>query len=416
MRGKVCLVLLMCLLMIPGLASAGEKEIVVGMSATYTGGLAAIGKHVSDGMVDLLRYLGAHGGIEYKDSKTGKMEKVGLKVLWEDNQYNVAKAVAAYKSFKARGADMITGFGSTPGEACAASASRDKLPYLAWYAYASPAGYAPKPQYYWTLLPTVGESTTAMIKWFIKEQWKLDRKPRIGFMTTNIPSWRVMGKEGLMDKYLESVGAELAGIEFIPVIVTDLSIPLNRLVKDNKADCIIHSGILSDTVVLAKDLKRLGIDLKQVTVINNASAWDESLLTSIPQEVEGLYGELFNATKDCPGLERVKTVAKWAGRQESEITANYICGFLGSWVVEVGLTRALEKAGYEAVTKDGQVIKETLGTLARYDYGGLAPEVEVKYPEEPYFLNYSRVVEAKGGKFVPVGDWVAVDPIKGALE
>jgi hypothetical protein len=173
---------------------------------------------------------------------------------------------------------------------------------------------------------------------------------------------------------------------------------------------------LSNTVVLAKDLKRLGIGTKEITIINNASAWDESLLVSIPQEVEGLYGELFTATKASPGLQRAKTVAKWAGRQESAVDANYLNGFLGSWVIEVALKRALEKAGYEAVTKDGQVIKETLETLARYDYGGLAPEVEVKHPEQPYFMNYTRVVEAKGSNFVAISDWIAIDPLKGALE
>jgi branched-chain amino acid transport system substrate-binding protein len=416
MRGRFFLVSLICLFMISGPAFAGKKQIIVGLSATYTGGMAAIGKHVSDGMVDLLRYIGAHGGIEYKDPQSGKKEKADLKVLWEDNQYNVAKAVSAYKSFKARGAHMILGFGSTPGEACAASASRDKVPYLTWYGYASPAGYAPKPQYYWAVLPSVGESATAMIKWFVKEKWKGDRKPRIGLMATNIPSWRVLAKKGLMDKYIESAGAELAGIEFTPVIVTDLSIPINRLVKDNKADCILHMGILSDTVVLAKDIKRLAIDTKKVTIINNLSAWDESLFKSIPQEVEGLYGELFTATKGCAGLKRAKTVAKWAGRKESEITANYLNGFMGSWVVEVALKRALEKSGYEAVTKDGLAIKKTLETLKCHDYGGLAPELEVKFLEKPFFYNYDRVVEARGGKFVEAGKWTVIEPIKGALK
>ena len=411
-------ILLVLPLMIFQPAEAGQKILTVGVSATYTGGMASIGKHVSDGEIDYLNWLANKGGIRYKDPVSGKNEQVALNVIWEDNQYNVTRAVTAYKKFRARKANVIFGFGSTPGEACAASASRNKLPYLSWYSYASPAGYKPKPQYYWTLLPTICESVTPMIKWFVNDKWQGKNKPRVGLMAANLPSWRVLGKQGLMDGYIKSIGGELAGIEFIPMLTTDLSVPITRLVIDNKADCIVLAGTLSQTVLLAKELVRLKLDPKTTTVICNLSSWDESLFKSIPEEVEGLYGEIHVVPndEDVPGMKKVKEVARWAGRDPEDVVINYTNGHLGALVLEEAIKRALEKNGYEKVVNSGEAIRNELHHFKAFDVGGLAPNVGVVHPDEPYFVNAARIVQAKGGKFSLAGDWTSMDRIKGALE
>lgn len=238
-------------------------------------------------------------------------------------------------------------------------------------------------------------------------------------MSANLPSWRVLGKPGLMDSYIKSVGGELAGIEFIPLITTDLSVPLTRLVSEGKADCIILVGALSQTVVLAKDLVRLGIDPQKTVVVCNTSAWDESLFRSIPKEVEGLYGETHAvpSSADVPGMKKVKKVAEWAGRKPEEIVINYTNGFMGSLVLETAIKRALEKHGYKTVTESGKALKDELQNFSAIDPQGLAPSIEVLYPDdEPYFLNYARVVQAKDGKFMNAGEWTGIDRIKGALD
>jgi hypothetical protein len=51
-----------------------------------------------------------------------------------------------------------------------------------------------------------------------------------------------------------------------------------------------------------------------------------------------------------------------------------------------------------------------------FDPLGLSPPIELKHTDEPYFLNYARIVEAKNGKFADAGDWIALDRIKSALE
>lgn len=285
-----------------------EKILTLGVSGTFTGALASVGEHVSNGMTDYLNWTANHGGIEFKDPESGKNKRIRIKVISEDNQYNAVKSAMAYARLKSRGVRAIIGFGSTPGEACAALASRDKIPYLSWYAYASPAGFRPSPQYYWTFLPTIAEAATPMIKWFVKKKWHGQGQPKIGIISLNLPSWRVLEKPGLTDAYVESIGGRLAGIEFISPRATDISLPLTRLVFEKNADCLILMGVLSQAVLLAKEMRRMGIDPEKVIVICNISAWDESIFKSVPKAVEGFHGEVHTVSldKDVPGMRKLK--------------------------------------------------------------------------------------------------------------
>jgi len=418
MRIRYIWLCLCVFIMLAAPAAAAEKVLTIGVSGTYTGGFASVGKDVGDGMTDYLNHLAAQGGIVYKDPARGKDERVALRIFTEDNHYNVSKAVIAYQKLKAGGANVIIGFGSTPGEACAALASRDRLPYLSWYSYASPAGYRPKPQYYWSFLSTIAESATPMIKWFVKQKWQGPGKAKIGIMAAEVPSWKVLGKPGMMDAYIQNSGGELAGIEFIPLGSTDMSAPLTKLLSQQKADCLILIGTTAQTVVLAKDLKRMGVDLEKITVVCSLSAWDESLFKSIPNEVEGLYGEVHAVSPDTdiPGMDLVKKVAKASGRDTEAVVMNYTNGFLGAFVLETAIRRALEKKGYEKVAASGEAIQEELNSFAAADPLGLAPAIETKYADQPYFMNNARIVRAQNGRFRGAGDWIPIDRIRESLE
>ncbi|MGE0087800.1 MAG: ABC transporter substrate-binding protein [Desulfococcaceae bacterium] len=373
--------------------AADEKIITIGVSGTYSGGFAAVGKNVGDGMTDYFSYLVNQGGIAYKDPVSGKNEKMPIRIHIEDNHYNMNRAVTAYRELRAKGANVIIGFGSTPGEICASLASQDRFPYLAWYSYASPIAYWPRPQYYWSFLPAVSESATPIIKWFVTQKWQGKGKPKIGILAADLPSWRVLGKPGLMDGYIRSQGGESAGIEFVPLETGDMIAPIAKLLFHQKADCLVFIGASSQTPVLVKDMKRLGTDPEKITVICSLSAWDESLFSSVPQEIEGIYGEVHAVSPDTdtPGIRMVKTAAKAAGRDPEKIVMNYINGFMGAFVLETAIRRALEKHGYETVVRSGSAIRDELHSFGSADPMGLAPAIEVRHTEQPYFINYCLV-------------------------
>lgn len=403
----------------PASGAGAEKTLTIGVSGVYSGGFASVGKSVSDGISDYLRWISEQGGIAWKDPESGALEKVQLRVLIEDNRYNPAEAIRVYNLFRSEGADAIIGFGSTPGQVCAASASEDRLPYLSWYAYATPMGYKPKPQYYWTLLPTAPESATPMIKWFVKEKWqKPDRPPKVAIMAADVPSWRIMGKPGLLDVYIRSLGGVSVGIEFIPLVTPDLTAVIAKLLFEKEADALILVGTSSQTVVLAKDLARMGIDREKTTVICSISSWDESLFKSIPKAIDGLYGEVHTISPkaDTAGMKKVREIAQWAGRRPDEVVINYITGRIGAMVLERAVINALEKHGYEKVAASGEYLRDEIHTLSPFDPLGLSAPVGVLYPDQPFFYNNARMVRAEKGKFTEQSGWISVDRIPGSME
>ncbi|QTA80058.1 Periplasmic binding protein domain-containing protein [Desulfonema limicola] len=257
-----------------------------------------------------------------------------------------------------------------------------------------------------------------MIKWFVKEKWQGSGTPRIGIMAADVPSWRILSKPGMMDNYIRSVGGELAGIEFIPLVTPDLSTTIGKLVMGKKANALILIGTSSQTVVLAKSMKQMGIDPQKTTVLCNISAWDETLFKSVPLEIEGFYGEVHTVLPDenAPGMARVREVAALAGRTSEEIVVNYINGVIGSMVLETAVRNALEKHGYEKVAGSGEYIRNEIHTLKPFDPLGLTAPVGVLHPDQPYFYNHARIVKASKGKFIEAGKWISIDRIQGSME
>ncbi len=418
MKKMICLMVMILAVAFSSATIAAERKMLtIGVSGTYSGGFASVGKSVSDGESDYLKWLESRGGMEYI-RPDGGTEQVGLRVIVEDNRYNPAKSMSVYESLKAKGANMIIGFGSTPGQVCAESASKDRIPYLSWYAYATPLGYRSRPQYYWTFLPTIAESATPMIKWFVREKWKGPGKARIGIMAADVPSWRILGKPGMMDGYIRSIGGELGGIEFIPLVSPDLSAVIAKLLMEKQVNSLILIGTSSHTVVLAKNMKQMGIDLQKITVICNISAWDETLFQSAPEDIEGLYGEIHTVLpdEDVPGMQWVREVAALAGRKPEEMVVNYISGVIGSMILETAVRNALEKHGYEKVARSGEYIREEIHTFKTFDPAGLSAPVGVLHPDQPYFYNYAKIVRASKGKFTEAGKWISIDRIQGSME
>lgn len=423
---KIYVIMLSCLLIFTAVEGACtkapapsvlQKTLPIGVSAVYTGALGAIGKSSSNGILDHIRWIASQGGIKYKDAKSGQIEQVATDVYWEDNQYDVAKSVSAYKRLKAFGVKAIASVGSSPGEACAPSASRDKLPYFSSYAVASPAGYAPKPQYYWASHPTVAELIAGPLKWLVQEKLRGIDRPKVGLIVIDQPSSRPLANPGLMDSYVASIGGELIGIEWAPVLLTDSSVQLTRLVSGKGAQGIAFAGTLDQMVVISKDMRRLGIDPAKVPLVASCTAWDESLLQF--KEVEGMYGQVVTALpdEDVPGMKLLKEVATWANRPPQEINTVYIQGYCGALVLTEAIKRALEKDGYDSVMASGDSIRQQMATFQPVDSGGLMPDLGVKYPDiEPFFCNGNVITQAQGGKFVKVSNWVPFDLIKGAIE
>jgi len=312
---------LVALVLVLPVGAQEQRAITVGLSLGYTGALGGTTTPISDGLLDHLMWINHEGGVGYKDPNMGKSDSVKMKIIWEDNAYSSTKSLGIYKRFKAADSKLVCVIGSTTGEAISASLSRDRIPGVGFYAGASPAGFRPEPLYYSTSSCTLTEEFCTNVKWFMST-WKGNRPPKIGGLSMDVPSWRSLGDPGGVKAYVEKAGAEWIGIEWLPMVVTDTSVQITKLTKEG-ADLIVIFGGTSHTMVVAKDMSRLGIDRKKVTVICGTPAWDESILKLIPKEGEGFYvGSPYAfAFEDVPGVRLAKQVRAWRGRVEQEMGA-----------------------------------------------------------------------------------------------
>jgi ABC-type branched-subunit amino acid transport system substrate-binding protein len=389
---------------------AETKPIVIGVSGDYSGPGAAYGAGVTNGLLDHLMWINNLGGIEYKDRQTGKLKRNEMKILWEDNATSPSKSLSIYKRFKAAGIQLIYIHGSGPGEAVSPSLSRDKIPGIV-YGYASPAGYRPEPLYYCTKYGTIIEGCVTMVKWFLAT-WKESRPPRMGVMAMDSPSWRVIDDPQGTKAEVEKMGVEWAGVEFMPLMTTDLSVQITRMMQ-KQVDFICFFGFNTHTNVMAKDMMKLGFDPKKVKVICNGSAWDETLLRTIPKEGEGFIGEqpVVLASEDVPGVRLAKKVAQWRRRKEEEVKSDYLHGFVIGYFLETALKKALEEVDPDKITPTD--IRNSLFHLKDVDVGGLTPKTSMVEPDYPIFNQYYMYTIMEGGQFkVLPPKWVEVVRVK----
>lgn len=382
--------------------SGAGKIVTVGGILTFTGAGGTTGSAVCPGLLDHLMWVNEKGGIEYHDPLTATTERVKMRIVWEDSAYDAAKAGAIYKRLKAEGAQIFAIFGSTPGEAIAASLARDKLPGISLYAYGSPAGYRPEPQYYAAGWGSIIDQYGAIATWF-KQNWKQVRPPNFAAMVMDIPSWRVFATPDGVPATVEKLGGKWLGQEWVPPIVADTSVQLSRLMSAG-ADFIGVYGTLGVSTVIGKDAARLGIDKDKVTIHFDEAAWDESIPAALGPAAEGLYGEVWAADTDAdvPGTKLVKDVMAWRGRGPEENSYNYRTGFGQSYLIIAGIKQALEKVGYAKLTPTD--IRDALFSLKDVPSDGLMQPFSVTDSSYPFFAYRSTVTRVQGGKITRVAN------------
>ncbi len=108
-----------------------------------------------------------------------------------------------------------------------------------------------------TYYPIYTDALAAVADWF-KENWKETRKPRVAYLTAD----NAMGKSieiPEMKAYLEKIGYEFVGIQYVPLVPT--SPPTTQLMwlKENKVDLALGVMINPGSQPTVKEMVRLGM-------------------------------------------------------------------------------------------------------------------------------------------------------------
>lgn len=240
------------MLFMPAGAQA-QKKLYIGGTQSLTGPFAEDSAAVLAGIEDYAKYVN-----ETKNLAPWRQEKfpadITLEVLWRDDELKPTKALSIYEELKSKG--MLVGrISGSP----IALALKDKLweDKMGATSMASGSYLLTPPQSIFTYYPIYTDSCAAIADWF-KENWKEARKPRVAYLTAD----NAMGRSieiPQMKAYLEKIGYEFVGIQYVPLVAT--SPPTTQLtwLKAKGVDLALGVMINPGSQPTVKEMVRLGM-------------------------------------------------------------------------------------------------------------------------------------------------------------
>ena len=257
-------VLLVLLALLP--ACAGEKTptttstpsptprtLYIGGTFSLTGAYAEDTAAVLAGFQDYAKYVN-----ETKNLAPWRSEKfptnVNLEVLWRDDELKPEKALSIYDELKAKGMLVYR-----------VSASQTALPLMdllnddrigATSMAAGPYLLSP-PKTIFTNYPLYTDELAAIADWFL-ENWTSTEKPRVAYLTADSAPGRSIDIPE-MQAYLEEIGYEFVGKQFVPMVPTTPPTTQLSWLKDNNVDLALGWMINPGSQPTIKEAVRLGM-------------------------------------------------------------------------------------------------------------------------------------------------------------
>jgi hypothetical protein len=158
-------------------------------------------------------------------------DNVTFEVLWRDDELNVDKVLSIYEELKAQGLMVERVSGSPQALALMDQMNEDRIG--ATSAAAGPYLLSP-PKTIFTNYPIYTDDCGAFADWFMAN-WTESRAPRFAFLTAdNAMGYSVVTDE--MKDYLESIGYEVVGEQYVPLVPTAPPTTQLSWLKDNNVD------------------------------------------------------------------------------------------------------------------------------------------------------------------------------------
>lgn len=379
-------------------ASAQDKEIVIGLQCDRTGATQTVGVYLCPGYHDYINLLNSKGGVEGHK----------LRVVEIDNEYKVPPAVEAYERQKKEGAVVIGIYGTPQTQALTQKLTEDKIPGTAPGFGTAAAADGQKFPYIFPIAATYWSQGAAAVK-FAKDKLGGSLKgKKIAFLHYDNPA----GKEPL--PIFETL-AGLEGFELRSFAVPPPGVEMGAQVLDIaqrfRADFVITHLFGRSPSVSLKELKRVGYPLSKVI----GFVWGSS-----EADIEAAGGwavaEGYNTMQfagvgsDYPVHKEIVEMYKAQGKEppkEMASTVFYNRGVLIAAIHAEAIRNALKAKNGGPITGDD--VKKGFEQMKGFTLGGLVPPLEIT-PEDHEGGGWVKVFQAKGGKFVPVGDWFRAYP------
>jgi hypothetical protein len=181
-------------------------------------------------------------------------DNVTFEVLWRDDELNVEKVLSIYEELKAQGLLVERVSGSPQALALMDLMNEDRIG--ATSAAAGPYLLSP-PKTIFTNYPIYTDDCAAYADWFL-ENWEGTSAPRFAFLTAdNAMGYSVVTDE--MKDYLESIGYEIVGEQYVPLVPTAPPTTQLSWLKDNNVDVCFGVMINPGSQPTVKEMNNLNM-------------------------------------------------------------------------------------------------------------------------------------------------------------
>ena len=398
----VCMIIMVLgLLLFSPSASAAGKTLYIGGTMSLTGPYAEDSAAILTAYEDYVKYVN-----ETKRLAPWRNEKwpadITLEVLWRDDELKPAKALGIYEELKAKGILVYRASGSPIALALKDRLNKDGFgaPSMATGPYLmSPPGTI------FSYYPIYTDAVAAVADWF-KANWKEKRKPRVAYLTAD----NAMGKSieiPELKAYLEKIGYEFIGIQYVPLIPT--SPPTTQLMwlKQNKVDLALGVMINPGSQPTVKEMVRLGMGPYQPykMVFGVATPGHVAVFARAMGELGDGYvcaGSFPNWDDSAPGVKFEMELQKKYHPDKIATHIQYMGGFLEAMTQVEALRLALQQVPFDKL-KPRDVLEHGFYKIKNLDTGGISSTPLTYGPGKIEGVDQVRVDQLQKGKVVKVG-------------
>ena len=406
------IIMLMVLPLLAACPAPPEEEVAPPPQILYIGGCFALtGAYAEDMAASLAGYEDYTDWVnENKILAPWYPEKtipdnVTFEVLWRDDELNVEKVLSIYEELKDQGLMVERVSGSPQALALMDLLNEDRIG--ATSAAAGPYLLSP-PKTIFTNYPIYTDDCAAFADWFL-ENWTEDRAPRFAFLTADNP----MGRSVVTDElkaYLESIGYEIVGEQYVPLVPT--APPTTQLLwlKDNGVDACFGVMINPGSQPTVKEMNNLnmgpGMDY-EITFGCATPSHIQVFLPAMGEEGNGFCVAGGYASWDDTGEGMTFANQLLAANRPDKVGTMhimYVDGIVEAMTQVEALRLALQVVPFEELTP-ADVLEYGFYKIKSLDTGGITCTPLTYGPADVEGVDEVRVQQVQGGKIVDLGTY-----------
>jgi hypothetical protein len=391
--------------------TAASTATTVGAPVTlHTGGTFALtGAYAEDcaavlaGFQDYIKYVNDNKILAPWAKDKTIPANITFDVLWADDGLAPDKTLAIYEDFKSKGMLVERVSGSPEGMALKDKLIKDMIG--ATSQSTSPA-YLTPPGNIYMAAPIYTDDMAAIASWFM-DNWKdTSRKPRVAYLTADSTLGRnIVIPE--MQAYLEKMGFEFVGAQFVPMVPT--SPPTTQLawLKDNKVDLALGVMINSGTQPTIKEATRMGMGPDLAYKITFGFAQPAHLQIFVPAMGESgngvvVAGDFCAQDAQNDGVAFANLLQDTYRPNDKNGNVMYYSGIVEA-MTQVEALRLAAAAGDPSTMTSADVVNNGFLQIKNLSTGDLTISPLTYGQGDVQGLDSIRLQQVQGGKIVEIG-------------